>query len=742
MDPLPYGVGTALGVEMDTVEENDKENNDDLSRHWGLIKDLKPRLRGHVEVHRHVYRGRDWYLLQDHSTGNFNRFTPETYQIIGLMDSERTMEEIYESAKLRLGTDMPSINDVVGLVFRLYQSDVLQSDRTPNIKELHRRSVVERQKKWVNYIRSPFSVRIPLLDPEKFLNNTASLIRPLFTKAAAVVWCTAMLIALVLCALNWSELTSNVTDRVLSTENLILLWIVYPIVKLFHEFGHAYGVKRWGGEVHEMGIMILVFMPIPYVDASASTAFRSKSRRMTVGGMGIMVEAFIAALAMFVWVSVEPGIVRAISYNVMLIAGVSTLLFNGNPLLRFDAYYILGDYLEISNLGARSNGYVGYVIKRYILGIKEAVSPATTSGEERWLFIYGVASFIYRIFIMVAIVLFVAGKFFLIGVILAIWGFTSSVVLPLIRTARYLVKDPVMKLYTRRTGVVISAVALTVAVFIFIIPMPSMTVAEGVVWSSDDSVVHAGADGYIVKVIAAPGSNVKQGQVLIESEAPELDSEVSIIKARLKELEARHRAAMIVDRIEMEIIKDEIVKVSAELKHFEESRAHLLVRSPVDGVFLLPGADDLPGHFVRKGTSMGYVADFSKVIVRVVVEQDQVELVRNHTQSVEGRLSEDIFRAVAARIEREVPAATKELPSLALSLEGGGLFALDPKQTVAENQAPRAFKKVFHFDVLLSDVQLDKIGERVFVRFKHTPEPFATQWYRDIRRVFLRRFDV
>ncbi len=159
-----------------------------------------------------------------------------------------------------------------------------------------------------------------------------------------------MLTGVVLAVLHWPELTSDVTDRVLATENVALIMCVYPIVKSLHELGHAYATKVWGGEVHEVGVMLLVFIPVLYVDASASAAFRQKHRRIVVGAAGIMVEMALAAIALIVWIYAAPGLGRTVAFNVILIGGVSTLLFNGNPLLRFDGYYIFSDLIEIPNL--------------------------------------------------------------------------------------------------------------------------------------------------------------------------------------------------------------------------------------------------------------------------------------------------------------------------------------------------------------------------------------------------------
>src|SRR5262249_7717822 len=151
---------------------------------------------------------------------------------------------------------------------------------------------------------------------------TLPFVRPLFTWAGFAAWLALVAVGLVLALLHWPELTSNAADRVLATENVILLLGVYPLMKALHELGHAYATKVWGGEVHEVGALLLVFIPVPYVDASASAAFRRKRQRVVVGAAGIIVELALAAIAMIVWVQASPGLGRAIAFNVILIGGV------------------------------------------------------------------------------------------------------------------------------------------------------------------------------------------------------------------------------------------------------------------------------------------------------------------------------------------------------------------------------------------------------------------------------------
>ncbi len=710
-----------------------------FSPYWYRVAKLQPRLRRHAHIHRHYYGGELWYVLQNHVTGDLYRFNPVVYQVIGLMDGKLTVQEIWEKATENYGDNAPTQGDLVRIMSQLHSSDVLLCNITPDTAELFHRYEKRGRSIWKQKLFSPLSLRFHILDPEKFLESTVKLVRPLFCLIGALIWLGIVGTASVLAVLYWSELTENIVDRVLSAHNLFLLWLTYPLIKAIHEFGHGYAVKVWDGEVHEMGIMLLVFMPIPYVDASAATAFTEKWRRVVVSSAGMMVELFIASLALFLWLNLEPGIVRAIAYNVMLLASVTTVLFNINPLLRYDGYYILSDILEMPNLAQRSLQYLGHLTKRHVLGLSNDEPPHVAAGEHFWLFTYSIASFIYRMMVYTWIILFIAGKFFVIGIILALWAFASMIIVPVFKKLHFLIFSPVLRDKRARAVIVVGSVILAVTLVLCCMPFPSWTRTEGVVWAPEESLVRSRANGFISSIDIKPDSYVKRGEVLLRCSDPLLVANVKVLEAELRALQARYESEIFEDRVAASITKEEISNVRADFERQKCRLDDLVIRSPADGVFVLPDADDLPGSYIKHGELIAYVLDVNQPTVRVVVSHSDVDLVRQLNMGVGLRFVEKTGKLFPAIIKREVPGVLEYLPSTALSNAGGGRIAIDP----SDHEGLRPIEKQFQFDVEpVGTVDNVYIGGRVYVRFDHGFEPLAFQWYRSLRQLFLRRFNV
>jgi putative peptide zinc metalloprotease protein len=710
-----------------------------FSSSWYRVAALKPRLRSHAQIHRHVYRGETWYVLEELAMERFFRFTPAAYSVIGLMDGRSTVEEIWESACSRLADDAPTQDEMIQVLSQLYRADVLQCDVSPDAAELLQRDEEQVRRNRQNRVLSLFSWRFSVLDPERFLRHLLPVVKPLFGWLGAIVFLCVTIPGAVLFAAHWNDLTKDVLDRVLVPQNLLGLWLLFPAIKICHEFGHAFATKAFGGEVHDMGVMFLVLAPVPYVDASSASAFQEKWRRVIVGAAGMLVELFIASIAVFLWLNAEPGLVRTAAYNAIFIAGVSTVIFNANPVLRYDGYYILSDLLEIPNLRSRANAYLMYVCERYLFGNVHAESPQATVKERAWFVSFSTLSFVYRLFVVTAILLYLSNKLLNLGPILALAAAVIWSVIPLSKAAKFLFSSPRIRSVRTRAISVTVIILLIVIGLISLVPVPYRTGTEGVIWMPDESFVRAGTEGFIESIDARPDRGVKDGTKLFTLSNPVLTTQERILNSHIEELQAREIQFLSLDPVKADITRQELRQEQNRLARIREQIADLSVRSRTNGTFVVPIPQDLQGRFVRKGELMGYVVELQSVTVRTVVTQAMIDMVRNKTYSVELRLSDRIADRVPAVIKRIVPGASEQLPAKALGTSGGGEIATDP----TDRQGLKAVGKVFQMDLEIpSRSQFVNLGGRGYVRFDHGWAPLAVQWYFEIRQIFLSRFNV
>jgi putative peptide zinc metalloprotease protein len=686
-----------------------------------------------------VYRGKVWHVLADPQTGRHHVLSELSNLMVCLMDGRRTIQDIWEAAGRRSRNDPPSQDETIQLLAQLHGADLLQGEFPPDFDEMAERSEKANQRRMITQLRNPMAVRVPLFDPSPLLELTMPFIRPLFTVAGFLAWLALVLTAFVLAGSHWPELTSDVADRVLAAENVAIIVCVYPLVKSLHELGHAYATKIWGGEVHEVGIMLLVFIPVLYVDASASAAFKQKHRRIVVGAAGILVEIALAAIAMIVWVEGSPGFARSIAFNVMLIGGVSTLLFNGNPLLRFDGYYIFSDLVEIPNLGTRANAYVLYLLQRGLFRIDDVETPVVEPSEAKWLFGYAVLSFLYRMMVSLGIALFLASKLLVVGLVMAIWSVFAIAVLPVCKGLKFLAASPRLAGHRRRAITLVAGTVAAVMLVMFLVPLPYSTVAEGVIIVPDQSEVRAKTDGFVNRVVAMPGQEVQSHQTLVALEDPILAAKVAVMRAQLEETEQRLEAVRMVDRVQAEMFEQQATHLRERLDSIKQRERDLNVDSDQAGRFILSHPEDLPSRYIKRGELIGYVVTDRHPIVRVLATQADVELISQPSTVAQARLAEDVDRPLAATIFRAAPAAQQNVASLALTTRGGGTIALDPGHT----QRPQALFSYFQVDVELAQATgKGRLGSRVYVRFKYPDQPIAWRLLRSARQFFLGQFRV
>ena len=711
-----------------------------LSASWYRVRHLRLRLREHVLVRLHRYRGAPWYVLTDAMSGKVHRLAPPAWALVAAMDGTRTVDEVWTKISARQGEAALGQDQVIALLGQLHAADLVQGDAPPDTAELFERHEKQARQRLLQNFLNPMALRLRLWNPDRFLTRLLPFVGPLFGRSGLVLWVALMLPALVLVAEHWQELSANLGDRVLAEGNLALLVVLLPGIKLLHELGHGFAVRRRGGAVHDMGVMFLVLLPLPYVDASASSGFRSRWDRIAVGAAGMMVELAVAAIATFVWVAVEPGFARAAAFNVMLATGVTTLLFNANPLLRYDGYYILADLIEIPNLARRATQYWGQLIETHLFATPPAHAHPTGAGERSWFLFYAPAAFVYRQLVMVGIALFLAGEYFTLGVLLAAWTLVTGVVLPAGKALKHVVASPRLRRHrTRAVALTFGAIAALVGVLL-LVPAPLHTVAQGVVWLPESATVRAGADGVVTRLLATPGSFVKPGDPVSESEDPFLRARLARLRGRVAELEARLPAERFSSRVEAAITETELAQARAELAHEQRRETGLVSHSLAAGVLAVTRPGDLPGRYLREGEVIGYaLPSGGPLIVRTAIPQDDIDLVRSSLRSVAVKLAGHLDAAVPARLVREMPGGRDELPSNALATTGGGPFATHPR----DPNGVRTLERVFQVDIELAPgAPVDAFGGRAHVRFEHEWEPLGGQLWRRVRQLLLSRLQA
>jgi len=710
-----------------------------FSPSWHNVSELKPRLLPHARFHRHHYRGELWHVVHDTTSGRYHRMSPGAYGLVRRMDGRQTVQALWEQACAAGSADLPTQNEIVELLSQLHAHDLLHCDVTPDAASVFERFRKQRFARWKQRLGNPLGLRFPLVDPDDFLSRHAPSFAWLFSYRGALLWLAVVMPAAALAARHWAELSGNLSDRLLSAQNLVLLGLLFVPVKILHELGHAFATKRWGGAVPEMGVMFLVFAPVPYVDSSSASTFRDKYSRAVVGAAGVLVELFLAAIAMYAWLLLEPGIFRAACFNVMLIAGISTVIVNGNPLLRFDGYYVFADLIEMPNLAQRGTRYWTWLCDRYLFGAREVEAPVESAAEKRWLLPYTVASWLYRAIITASIVLFIATKFFFFGALIALWGALQFLVMPVYKSVKHIRTGPSLQRHRARAVRVSIALVAAALLVVFTLPLPLRTQAQGVVWLPDSSLVRAGADGIVERWLVEPGTAVDRETPLLLMSDLELDAQLEDARARVAEFQARYAAERFTKPASAEVILEKLAQEERALRRTEERHADLIVQSAAAGVLVAPQHLDMIGQHFRKGALLGYLLDRDRLTARVVVTQQDIDLVRTKLRGVRLRLAENPGHTFSAAVLREVPSGVDELPSLALTPAGGGEIPVDPQDT----SGVKSLDRVFVFDVELPrDALPDTFGSRVYVRFEHAYEPLATQWYRRVRQLFLSRLDV
>lgn len=713
---------------------------------WHRVANLRPRLRASVNVTRQHFRGQRWHVLEDPASGQFYRLSDAGYDIVGRLDGRTTVDDAWRASAENLGDDSLTQGETIGLLGQLSMSNLLRADVPGDTAAMFERQRERRGREARGYLASLLFLRIPLIDPDAFLNRWAPLLGWIFGPIGAAAWLVLLIVGGWHLAGRAGDLL-NGANGVLAIGNLPYLYLTYAVIKALHEFGHALACKVFGmrngrgGEVHTIGVMILIFLPIPYVDASSSWGFRSRVQRMVVAAAGIIVELACAAVAAVVWARTAEGTVaHAIAYNAIFLASVSTVLFNGNPLLRYDGYYIFADLIGVPNLAKRSQDYLTYLVKRYAWGVRRAMNPAHNSAERVILGVYGVAAGIYRVLVYIGIALFIAAQQFLLGAVLLLFGAVMWCIVPIGRLIHYLLRHHELD---RTRGRALLTTAFAAAILLLpaaVVPVTDAARAEGIAEPVSFEVVHAKADGFI-EWAAPTGAKIEEGasQPLVVQRNSDLARRRAALDAEVERLRVTRALAFRDDPARAFQIDRQVAAAAEQEAWVNEQIASLRITSTVGGEWISPSIERMVGTYIRRGTQVGLVADRSVMQVRAVLGQREAGVViAEGGEEAEVRAWSRPEHIVSARHLRVLPAGQRSLPSASLGIAGGGATPVKS----GDREGVRTTEDVFEAWLGLPADHGLLPGQRVVVRFTLKPKPLLRQAVRSIRQVLQEKFNI
>ena len=708
-----------MAMAMDAVIPTAGQDPSELA--WQQLAPLHLKLGERIHLVRHSYRQQPWLIVADQQRNKYFRGSIDYEPFVRLLDGDRSVEQALADANAAASNALTR-QDVVTLVANLKSAGLLQI-AGPD-QGLLPDAPATGASKLLQALMKPFSIRLRLVDPDDWLDATAPYLQWIQVRWLLPLWFLLVVVSLYQLVLHWSGLIEHAQSRFGDPANLLHYWLLYPLLKILHELAHAFTTKRWGGQVREMGIILLVFFPVPYVDSSAAHGFDHRYQRLLVSAAGIMAEVLMACLALWLWTSSDPGLLRDLAFDVMIIGGVSTLLFNANPLLRFDGYYILSEWIQIPNLALRSNRYIGYLFERYLLAIHGSRSPVTARGEPGWLFTYGLASNAYRVFVTFAIAVWVSGKLFIVGVTLAVWAVLSQLLWPIAKgsarlyaTARDAARLPRLILIMTSAVIVVGLVLLT--------PIGHRTVAQGIINLPDDAEIRATTDGIIEQVHVADGELVSAGGSILSLRNIELQTRARVVDKQIAITRSRMNNVALRDRAQKETLQQELDDLQAELLEIKSRLDGLEISTDRAGRIVLPSAADLPGRFIRKGDLVAYRIHPGPLTASIVIDQADVRRVLDDTRSILLRTASQPDQLWRATLRRELPVLTDRLPSRYLGTGAGGDVAVDQRDQTGHQTISRVYQVELALPRALHSAYF---GQRIFARFEHSQKSLAQRF--------------
>ncbi|MDP6467264.1 MAG: HlyD family efflux transporter periplasmic adaptor subunit [Pirellulaceae bacterium] len=567
----------------------------------GASRPLRMRTRSDLTIEQHIYLGRKYWIVKDRLAQKYYRFEEEEFALLEMLDGQASLQDIQAEFERRFAPQKITTHELHQLVSMLHRSALVVSDAAGQGQQLYKRHVATSHRQKLGALTNVLCIRFKGFDPDRLLTWLDRRVGWLFSVPCLVLSLILTMSAALLIGVQFDIFWSRMPGfhAFFASENWIWLSLTLAVTKVLHEFGHGLSCKRLGGECHEMGMMMLVLTPCLYCNVSDSWMLPNKWHRAAIGAAGMYVEIVLASICTFVWWFTHPGLLNYVCFNVMFVCSVSTLLFNANPLLRYDGYYILSDLVEIPNLRQKASTILQRKLGSWCLGLTEPPDPFLPQRRQSFFAIYCIAAAAYRWLVVFGILWFLYEVFEpyglkIIGQLIAVMSLYGLLVAPLWKLCRFFYVPGRMDQVNKPRMIASVAGTAIVLLAIFLVPLPYYTNCSLYLQLRDAASVYVETPGAIKRIHVRDGQWVERDQPLLTLGSLDVQISIAQIEGAKRQLESR-RIALLQRSFEDESAAAEIAEVQEalaardeQLQNRQRDARRLAISAPLAGWVIPP----------------------------------------------------------------------------------------------------------------------------------------------------------
>lgn len=616
------------------------------------------------------------YVLEDALRQKFYRIGRAEYVFFTELDGKKPLGEVIARANKLLKVELFNEDNAKVTLQWLMQNQLLSDSSEDLVKG--RLKLDERLSKQKMLARlNMITIKIPLFNPDPFFEKISPWFRWLTGPYFALFWGLTVFYGGMVLYQNSDQFFKGVTAS-LSPENVFFLWLAWFLLKILHETFHALTTYRYHGRVFEAGILFIVFFPLTYVNASSTWNFPNRWQRIHAAFAGIYAELFVAAVSAVIWANSPGSVAGNIAQNLVVVAGFSSLLFNINPLMRFDGYFILSDLTAIPNLYTRGRSFVLSVFSWIFFG-EWRYLPCFSRKQEIFIACYGFATWIWRLLVVSFLLLLVASAVHGFGIFIAIVSFMLLVGMPLWQLRKklsvvYRENLSAFKRFCYVTGFCFFSTVLLLNV----LHWEKELKAPAVVQYENELVVRANVAGFVDKIYVKSGEKVRRGQLLLQLSSPDLAAELAEQKIRLEEVLLQKRSAIIREDVtSYQVFEEQSLVTRENIKALEEDLANLKITAETDGTILAWKLEEMQGVYLTRGREILSIVTEKDKKLLASIGQEEIESFND----MEGKSLEVITRSMdrssfLGTVTQVFPKAGYSIPDNAFSAAWGGPIAV------------------------------------------------------------------